>query len=309
MKLYHIPFLLLFCNITMVSALETDLAILMNNLVKQDTASLSATAKPVLAVMPFGCGLKNEPAEAGRAVAEYTIAFFMNQPQYTIVERMEFAKIAGELALSQSGVVDEKKALEAGKMLSAGIIITGNIGEIMGARMISARMIATETGRVIAASSVTIGADKMQMFYRDALGERSQMSGTIFRSLLAPGWGQFYTNHPVQGTVFSVAAVGAVGALVWSAFDFAQKTSEKNAFKTTVRGKDSTLIFALRQPYVDAEMNAYYRTMTITGITIGVWVVNLIDAAILGRNEKRRVKELYFSANSYAPGINVAITF
>ncbi|MCU0609975.1 MAG: penicillin-binding protein activator LpoB [Chitinispirillaceae bacterium] len=296
---YLLAGLILFLSSFTAFALEDDLNKLLSDLVKQDTTSGMHT----LAVLPFACTLKDDPSDAGRTLAEYAVAFLANQNRYTLVDRMQFQKIAGELALSQSGMIDDQKAIEAGKLLSAQLIVTGNIGEMMGKRMISAQMIHVESGKVVSAASVTVGAEQLSQFYKDALGERTQRSSVIYRSLLAPGWGQFYTSHPVQGATFSLLALGSVGALVWSSFDYAEKNSTYNSYGSL------SLDFTGKAKAKVAADRAYTQTLAITGVTVAVWVANVIDAAILGGQQKKRVRQMYFSAMPDKPGIAVTLKF
>ena len=118
MKPCRIAVSVIFCIAT-TYALQDDLNRLLGDIVKQDTAS----GKAVVAVLPFVSSSEQIDAGLGRSIAEYAVAFLFNQQKYTIVERMDFARVAQELALSQTDMVDQDKLLQMGKMLSANRIV------------------------------------------------------------------------------------------------------------------------------------------------------------------------------------------
>lgn len=73
----------------------------------------------------------------------------------TLAERSKLSSIIKEIEMGQSGLVDENSAIQAGKLSGARILIDGSVRE----SGISARAIYTETGKVIAVSSVKGTAD------------------------------------------------------------------------------------------------------------------------------------------------------
>jgi hypothetical protein len=305
-KKWNITILLLCIFSAMPYALENDLNSLFSDLLGRHEVS----GKPTLAVIPFVTLAENVPAEAGRAISEYAVSFIAGQGKYRLVERSEFAKILDELELSNTGMIEEGQILSMGKMLSAEILVTGTIGDMLGKRMISAKIIKTTTGEILSASTITVGAGELEDFYKDALGERTQLSASLFRSLLAPGWGQFYTGHPGQGALFSFAALAGVGTVIWSAIDWSAKSATVETFNEyrNIRPGESLADYKIRRDEaMDEEGTALNRTAVIGGITGAIWVVNLIDAAILGSKDKRRIKNLYFSSVPGRPGLQVSL--
>jgi TolB-like protein len=304
----QIPFCLVI--LLCVSAAATaDILPALDRLFNGLVASHSHTASPVVAVLPFSCTAVDCDSQAGNTIAEYAVSFMANQGTYRLVERMAFQKVAEELALSKSGLISEESIRETGKMLGAQFILTGSIGDVLGKRMISARMIETETGEIVSSSSVSVEARALESFYKDMLSERTQVSSTLFRSLLAPGWGQFYTNHPGQGALFSASALASAGVLVWSLVDWNNKSNTVAANRTKLLSNDPDEDEHLRTEAVDANKAASRRTAVIGGITGGVWALNLLNAAILGAREKGRIRELYFSSSLSNYAITVVFDF
>jgi hypothetical protein len=211
-----------------------------------------------------------------------------------------------ELALSQSDVVPVEKALAAGKILAARYLVMGAVAEDLGKRLVTVRIVETETGMVVSAAAASIRSRDMDAFTRDALGEKVDPTSALFRSTVLPGWGQFYTGHPGQGTAAIVCVLGCAGALVWSAIDWSSKRNEADLY----RGKDPSVvretspeeIANLTNEKITAQNNAAARDVYIGSALAGIWVVNMVDALLCGVAESKHVKARYFSIAPFYNG-------
>ena len=62
--------------------------------------------------------------------------------------------------------------------------------------------------------------------------ERKSPSGAMLRSLILPGWGQFYTGHPVRGTITAIVETAFITGMVLEftrRADFRRKLSRLEA--------------------------------------------------------------------------------
>jgi len=71
---------------------------------------------------------------------------------YTIVERKELDRVLTEMELSLSGMVDEKTAVQIGKLSGAAYILLSSLRMDEGMFYLSMRIVSVETGRVIRTS-------------------------------------------------------------------------------------------------------------------------------------------------------------
>ncbi|MFH1759472.1 MAG: CsgG/HfaB family protein [bacterium] len=79
-----------------------------------------------------------------------------------VVEREKLAKIMEEIALGQSGAVDESAAPKIGKLLGAQILMFGSYIKDMGRNIrIDTRMVKVETGEVLKAEEITGNAKSL----------------------------------------------------------------------------------------------------------------------------------------------------
>lgn len=316
----------LFCSVALFAKTETATSLeqLYDNLAKD--IPQDGVERRIL-ILPFSTQADSLKDEA-KMTAEYGVSYFVGEPNITVVERENLAKAMQELELSASGMISEQSALEAGKMLSASYMITGSIAQKEQYQTISAKMIEVETGKIVGASFAKFRTAEANKFYKDALGEQLSPSSAVFRSAVAPGWGQFYTKHPVQGTLFSTLFVGAVGALGWSAVDYNAKSETVDANEEKVflpLTNSATGVVEDSDQYKErvkkiksdaiAEMNsASDRTNLIIVATAGMWAVNMIDAFVLGKLSKKKLTNSYFSVvpttnNEFAYSMGMRIVF
>jgi hypothetical protein len=103
------------------------------------------------------------------------------------------------------------------------------------------------------------------------------------RSLLVPGWGQFYSDHPARGLVCMAAAVGAGVTLAVFADRYRQRVDEYDAADARYKSAGTldalTATFAERQWASRRAEDAYDLRQIAFGAACGVWGVSLLDAA------------------------------
>ncbi len=81
-----------------------------------------------VAVLPFRCACADTTLlPLGRGIAELVVSDLAREPSLTVLERDRMQAIADEIRLSQAGNVDAGTATRAGKLVSAGRIVNGQI--------------------------------------------------------------------------------------------------------------------------------------------------------------------------------------
>jgi hypothetical protein len=102
------------------------------------------------------------------------------------------------------------------------------------------------------------------------------------RSLIFPGWGQYYSGYKTKATFLSLAAWGGVLAFVWADQDFSKKNDyyvlARNQFESASNIEDKLrfkdiLDIKQREAY-DADNT---RRFTLAA-AIGIWAYNIADA-------------------------------
>ncbi len=103
------------------------------------------------AVLPFnekGTGVQGKGAQ----ISDLIFAALAEKPELWLVEREDINKILQELELNASGIVDQQKAVKVGELSGAKILITGSVFKSGSKTFIIAKIIGTETSRVLGQS-------------------------------------------------------------------------------------------------------------------------------------------------------------
>jgi TolB-like protein len=280
-----------------------------------DTVTLSR-----LVVLPFADKTRGEQSSRGTAIAEYFIGRLQREERFTVVDRSAFKDMIAEIELSQTDLIDESSAVTAGKMLAADAILTGTIAEVFGKSRISAKIIRTETSEILTSASVVAAPAALDGLTKKLLGERTQVSATAFRSLLLPGWGQFYSNQYTRGSI-SLAACGAMaGYTIFSIVKTHNARVERDNWRNymdseeyqTVRSTTSETWEDGMAEYraLDREYGEQFDRAVVAGIiTGGVWTLNVVDALIAGVQAKRRFEPYFAHDARGGSGVGVCVRF
>jgi TolB-like protein len=102
-----------------------------------------------IAVLQFES--KGEAQKLNVSVTDKLVTQLVNLRRFKVMERAALEKILKEQKLQMSGVVDEKTAVNVGKIAGADAIIIGDVNIVGGFAKVSARVIDTETSETIVA--------------------------------------------------------------------------------------------------------------------------------------------------------------
>lgn len=91
----------------------------------------------------------------GKGFAEFVSIELMRASSVELIEREKRREAIREIELSQTGLVDEKAQIEAGKLLTAEYIVLGSIYDINNQISLTVRIIETRSGRLIFQDKVT----------------------------------------------------------------------------------------------------------------------------------------------------------
>ncbi|MEI8079947.1 MAG: CsgG/HfaB family protein [bacterium] len=113
-------------------------------------AAVIMVAYPV-AILPFEERGAGAAGMAGK-VGDVLFAKLVAEPDLQLVDRADLKKTTDELGLNLSGMVSADKAVKVGELTGAKILVTGSVIEAGGSLFLVAKVIGTETSRVVGAS-------------------------------------------------------------------------------------------------------------------------------------------------------------
>jgi hypothetical protein len=116
----------------------------------KDKGKQKTTIYPV-AIFPFQ-ERGREVSELGNKATDLLFANLAAEPELYLVERADLKKILDEQELNVSGLVDPATATKVGRLTGAKILITGSVLQVDTTQYVIAKVIGTETSRVLGAS-------------------------------------------------------------------------------------------------------------------------------------------------------------
>ena len=113
--------------------------------------AVAAPEKIPVAIASFSSAANVREADTvRRALADGLINALAQREDVRVVERERMAEALQDLRMSSEGLIDQATALQLGKMTGARVIVTGNVLQLDDELVITARLINTETGELVA---------------------------------------------------------------------------------------------------------------------------------------------------------------
>jgi Mg-chelatase subunit ChlD len=121
-----------------------------------DYSTLSIKEKTPTSVLPIAVTGQKMKLNAEYFTEQLVYSMSKNQA-FALVERKNLQGIMKELALSQSGIIDEEKAAKVGKMLGARLIVTGTLFMKEQDYEIFLKLLRVETAEVLSVTKARVG--------------------------------------------------------------------------------------------------------------------------------------------------------
>ena len=104
-----------------------------------------------MALLPFQ-ERGDEVKDFGSKVTDLLFASLVVNPDLYLVEREDLEKILEEMKLNLSGIVKPDQAVQVGQLTGAKVLVTGSVIQVDKSIYVVAKLIGTETSRVLGAS-------------------------------------------------------------------------------------------------------------------------------------------------------------
>lgn len=246
------------------------------------------------AVMRFDeSGQLAKDNELGLLVAAELTSTLRGDHGLLLVEREQLNRVIEELALGQTGIIDESQSVEVGKVLGVDALILGSVSDAGAQYRVNAKVVSVSTGEVAATAQASLPAADLVALSSEAVVLRTR-TGALYRSTLLPGWGQLYNRQPGKAALF----VGAEGASIGLAAAFHLLSNQTQSTYDGLGPEAPQERFDnLRRKIHDQRR---FRNAFIYA-AIGIHALNLIDAFLSGQT--------YESATVSGPGAGVVFSF
>ncbi len=245
---------------------------------------------------------------------------------FNIIDKENVKKILNQQSFALSGMTRNQNPVKVGRMLAAHYIVSGNVGFNNGKYIINVKISSVESGAVVLARAVSFNSGKLNSLAM--LMRLTQKSPAVagFRSALIPGWGQFYNNKNIKGSITLSATILTAGSA--AVFTILKKISENNfndlsqqysswsSWNQTAlddnQTKASSLYASMQDEKKEAELYADLTTYSLIGLS-SVWLFALsdavINAALINKKLQKARGKVNLTWNGPGQGLDLAFSY
>jgi TolB-like protein len=221
---------------------------------------------------------RTEARDLGEAAAILINQNLISVPNISVVEREKLEDIIEEIGLSQTGLTSDE--IEVGNILNVQYLIAGAVADLGNRFLLAARFINVETGNILQSASVEIPSNSFLMISSELVMIKKYPITAAFRSMILPGWGQFYNDKPRKGSIILGSELLMAASTISSYILYKQS---KDAYdRSTQRDVAS-------DNYSEMEKYAQINWVSL-GVMGGIWLYAIVDSYIDARNQIKQFR-------------------
>jgi len=221
---------------------------------------------------------RTEARDLGEAAAILINQNLISVPNISVVEREKLEDIIEEIGLSQTGLTSDE--IEVGNILNVQYLIAGAVADLGNRFLLAARFINVETGNVLQSASVEIPSNSFLMISSELVMIKKYPITAAFRSMIFPGWGQFYNDKPRKGSIILGSELLMAASTISSYILYKQS---KDAYdRSTQRDVAS-------DNYSEMEKYAQINWVSL-GVMGGIWLYAIVDSYVDARNQIKQFR-------------------
>lgn len=221
---------------------------------------------------------RTEARDLGEAAAILINQNLVNIPNISVVERQRLKDIMEEIGLSQAGMTSDE--IEVGNLLNVEFLIAGAVADLGNRFLLAARFINVETGNILQSASVEIPSNSFLSISSELVMIKKYPITAAFRSMIFPGWGQFYNDRPKKGGIILGAELLFAGSAISNYILYKQSKAAYD--RATQRDLAS-------DKYIEMEQYAQINWVSL-GAMSSIWLYAVIDAYIDARKQIKDFK-------------------
>ena len=221
---------------------------------------------------------RTEARDLGEAAAILINQNLISVPNISVVEREKLEDIIEEIGLSQTGLTSDE--IEVGNILNVQYLIAGAVADLGNRFLLAARIINVETGNILQSASVEIPSNSFLSISSELVMIKKYPITAAFRSMILPGWGQFYNDKPRKGSIILGSELLMAASTISSYILYKQS---KDAYdRSTQRDVAS-------DNYSEMEKYAQINWVSL-GVMGGIWLYAIVDSYVDARNQIKQFR-------------------
>jgi hypothetical protein len=214
----------------------------------------------------------------GEAAAILINQNLISIPNISVVERERLEDIIEEIGLSQTGLTSDE--IEVGNILNVQYLIAGAVADLGNRFLLAARIINVETGNILQSASVEIPSNSFLSISSELVMIKKYPITAAFRSMIFPGWGQFYNDKPRKGSIILGSELLMAASTISSYVLYKQS---KDAYDRSTQRDVASDNYSEMEKY--AQIN--WVSMGVMG---GIWLYAIVDSYIDARSQIKQFR-------------------
>ncbi len=276
----------------------------------------------------------------GTWISEYLVYLLRESGRFEVVPRRDFRRALRRIDLSPKDPVDDSTAAYIARQLDAPYVLTGRVAPMSGRYDVTGNLKDAGTGIIVTGATVPATGRAMEEL-EELLLKRKQL-GTIrpalLRSMLIPGWGQFYRDRTVMGWVSLGTCLPMLGVTAYYGFgpfreavvewyDFQNYIDNSDAVRDTIaylqencdRSEQCDTLTKqdilknierkLGDPLDERLVERSAKLGLLAVATGGLWLANMVDVIIAGRSLDRKYRLFFTGDFVNEAGVIVCVRF
>jgi TolB-like protein len=162
-----------------------------------------------LAVLPLQTNALADENKGLSRTVERELSRALIDRGFLVVERTRL----DDVIAAREAAIDDDAIPELSRAVDAQAFVSGTMAPAGDKLLVTVRVISAIDGTILGTGSAEIPREGAIALSSDLLEVRTP-SEALFRSAVAPGWGQFYNQEPVKGSLVAVAVFGLAAATV-----------------------------------------------------------------------------------------------
>ena len=221
---------------------------------------------------------RTEARDLGEAAAILINQNLISIPNISVVERERLEDIIEEIGLSQTGLTSDE--IEVGNILNVQYLIAGAVADLGNRFLLAARIINVETGNILQSASVEIPSNSFLSISSELVMIKKYPITAAFRSMIFPGWGQFYNDKPRKGSIILGSELLMAASTISSYVLYKQS---KDAYDRSTQRDVASDNYSEMEKY--AQIN--WVSMGVMG---GIWLYAIVDSYIDARSQIKQYR-------------------
>ena len=204
-------------------------------------------------------------------------AHYLKESNFSLIDRKNMKKVMEEIKLEMMGITEPKNMEKLGSMSGSDYLLTGAMSTLQDKVVVTVKALDVGTGEAIYSDTFNFQSGEFISLktVEGYFAEKKYPVSAMFRSMLIPGWGQFYNDAPVRGVIYPVLVAAGAATTIYFGVNWKKDLTDYGP------GHEAEM-----QQELDDREKAKNGFAVALSATLTAWLINSLDALIDAKLKK-----------------------